>query len=377
MCYDPPRVDILIDYRPALRQRTGVGEYVHGLATALAPHLENADSLTLFSSSWKDRLPPAVVAGAAQVDRRVPVHLLNLLWHRLGWPPIESFVGKMDVVHSLHPLLIPSRAAARIVTVHDLYFLDHPENTAAEIRRDYPALARNHVRRADGVVVNSRYTARQVIERFGVSPDRITVSYPGKPSWPRRSDPLTVGPILFLGTTEPRKNLSRLLEAYAALIDRVPTAPDLVIAGATRLSVDQLFASTPSAGRAAHARVQFPGYVSEAERRRLFSEASVLVLPSLDEGFGITALEAMTVGLPVVASGRGALPEVVGDAGILVDPEDVRALSTALEQVLSDVERRRGMSERGLVQAERFTWTSSAQALYDGYRAAHRRRSRT
>jgi glycosyltransferase involved in cell wall biosynthesis len=367
-------VDILIDYRPALRQRTGVGEYVHGLATALAPRLEKSDSLTLFSSSWKDRLPKAVVAGAAQVDARVPVHLLNLLWHRLGWPPIESFVRKMDVVHSLHPLLIPSRSAARVVTVPDLYFLDHPENTAAEIRRDYPALARDHVRRADGVVVISQYTRRQVIERFGVSPDRITVSYPGKPSWPRRSDPLKIGPILFLGTTEPRKNLSRLLEAYAALIDRVPTAPDLVIAGTTRLSVDQLFASTPSAGRA-QARVQFPGYVSEAERQRLFCEASALVLPSLDEGFGITALEAMTVGLPVVASNRGALPEVVGDAGILVDPEDVRTLSNALEQVLSDPERRRGMSERGLIQAERFTWTSSAEALYDGYRTAHRRRS--
>jgi len=368
-------VDILIDYRPALRQRTGVGEYVHGLATALAPRLDGGDSLTLFSSSWKDRLAPGVVAGAAQVDARVPVHLLNLLWHRLGWPPIEVFARTIDVVHSLHPLQIPSRSGARLVTVHDLYFLDHPENTTAEIRRDYSSLAREHVRTADGVVVNSQHTKRQVVERFGVSPDRMTVCYPGKPPWPRRPDPANAGPILFLGTTEPRKNLSRLLEAYAALIDRMPAAPDLVVAGATRVSVDQLFASSPSAS-SARTRVHFPGYVSEAERQRLFGEASVLVLPSLDEGFGITALEAMSVGVPVVASNRGALPEVVGDAGMLVDPEDVRALSLALEQVLSDEARRRGMSERGLIQAERFTWTSSAKALYEGYRAAHRRRVR-
>jgi glycosyltransferase involved in cell wall biosynthesis len=155
----------------------------------------------------------------------------------------------------------------------------------------------------------------------------------------------------------------------------MPAAPDLVVAGATRLSVDQLFASSRSAS-SARARVHFPGYVSEAERQRLFGEASVLVLPSLDEGFGITALEAMTLGVPVVASNRGALPEVVGDAGMLVDPEDVRALSLAVEEVLSDEARRRGMSERGLIQADRFTWTSSAEALYEGYRAAHRRRVR-
>ncbi len=374
MCYDSRQVDILIDYRPALRQRTGMGEYVHGLATALAPRLDQGDSLTLFSSSWKDRLPSKVVSGVAQVDRRAPVHLLNLLWHRFEWPPIEMFARKMDVVHSLHPLLIPSRSAARLVTVPDLYFLDHPENTAAEIRRDYAALAREHVRRADGVVVISQFTKRQVIERFDVSPDRITVSYPGKPEWPRRSDPSKPGPILFLGTTEPRKNLSRLLEAYAVLVDRAPTSPDLVIAGATRTAVDHLFASSPSAGRARD-RIHFPGYVSETERQRLYREASVLVLPSLDEGFGMTALEAMTVGLPVVASNRGALPEVVGEAGILVDPEDVRSLSAALEQVLSDPERRRGMAQRGLLQAGQFTWAESAESLYEGYRLAHRRRS--
>jgi glycosyltransferase involved in cell wall biosynthesis len=366
-------VDILIDYRPALRQRTGVGEYVHGLATALAPRLDKADSLTLFSSSWKDRLSTAAVAGAAQVDRRIPVRLLNLLWHRLEWPPIELFAPRMDVVHSLHPLLIPSRSAARVVTVPDLYFLDHPEMTVAEIRRDYPALARDHVRRADGVVVISQYTRRQVIERFDVDPDRITVSYPGKPDWPRRAEPTTVGPIVFLGTTEPRKNLSRLLEAYAILVDRVAATPDLVIAGATRTSVDQLFAGSQSVGRVRD-RIHFPGYISEAERQRLYSQASVLALPSLDEGFGMTALEAMTVGLPVVASNRGALPEVVQEAGILIDPEDVRSLSAALERVLSDSDRRRDMAERGLVQAQRFTWAASARSLYDGYRAAHARR---
>jgi len=373
VCYDPARVDILIDYRPALRQRTGVGEYVHGLATALASTLPSGDTLTLFSSSWKDRLSPRVVPGTRQIDRRVPVRLLNFTWHRLEWPPIETLARNTDVVHSPHPLLIPSRSAAQVVTIHDLYFLDRPDHTTAEIRRDYPALARSHAKRADGVIVNSKYTARQVTERFEINPDRLTVCYPGKPSWKRRDEPTTPGPILFVGTAEPRKNLARLIEAYSTLVSRTADTPDLVIAGRLGISPDEVFASVRSSSNV-RTRVRFTGYVSDIERQRLFAEASVLALPSLDEGFGMTALEAMTVGLPVVASNRGALPEVVADAGILIEPEDVEGLSAALERVLSDSELRRSMSDKGVLQSDRFSWASSAERLYDAYRAANGRR---
>ncbi len=369
MCYDPARVDILIDYRPALRQRTGVGQYLHGLAAALASKLDPADTLTLFSSSWKDRLPRAAIRNTGQIDRRLPVRVLNLLWHRLEWPPVEWLAGQADVVHSFHPLLIPVRSAARLVTIHDLYFLDRPEDTTAEIRRDYPVLAQSHARRADGVVVNSRYTGSQVADRFGISADRITVCYPGKPPWPPRGDPGPGGPILFLGTVQPRKNVPRLIEAYVALLERRPETADLVIAGAMPTSADEIVSRVRM-----NSRVKFVGYISETERQRLLAAASVLVIPSLEEGFGIPALEAMTIGLPVVASNRGALPEVIGDAGILVNPEDVRGLAEALERVLTDGQLRQSLSARGVEQAGRFNWESSAEALYQGYRAAVVRR---
>jgi len=367
-------VDILVDYRPALRQRTGVGEYVHWLATALTARLQPEDSLALFSSSLKDRLPVDAIAGANQVDIRIPVRALNFAWHRLEWPPVEWLAPRADVVHSMHPLLIPSRSAAQIVTIHDLHFLDHPEQTSAEIRRDYPARAASHARRADGIVVNSKHTAQHVSERFGIDPDRITICYPGSPAWPRRPEPAGAGPVLFVGTTEPRKNLARLIEAYTSLLQRRTDAPDLIVAGGIPGSADRFFAGTPAAENV-RGRVRLTGYVSDKERQRLYREASMLVLPSLTEGFGITAVEAMTVGVPVVASNRGALPEVVGDAGILVNPENVSELSHALERVLSDEGLRRSMTERGLLQARRFTWSDSAQRLYDAYRAAHRRRS--
>jgi glycosyltransferase involved in cell wall biosynthesis len=366
-------VDILIDYRPALRQRTGVGEYVHGLATSLAARLAECDSLTVFSSSWKDRLPRSSVPGARHVDARIPVRLLNLAWHRLEWPPVEWLAPPPDIVHSLHPLLIPSRAAAQVVTVCDFHFLDRPEHTSAEIRRDYVTLAKAHVRRADAVVVISKYTGRQVVERFGVDPDRVSVCYPGRPSWTPRPEPSRPGPILFLGTVEPRKNLARLIEAYATVINRHSAAPDLVIAGRMLISRNEILRAAKSAGPD-ESRVKFIGYVEEDERQRLLREASMLVLPSLEEGFGIPALEAMTLGLPVVASNRGALPEVVHDAGLLVDPEDVQGLAGAIERVIGDAELRRSLAARGIEQARNFSWDSSAGALYEAYRAAAARK---
>ncbi len=375
MCYDPPTLDILIDYRPALRQRTGVGEYVHGLATSLAARLDRGDSLTVFSSSWKDRLARSSVPGAHHVDARIPVRLLNLGWHRLEWPPVEWLAPPLDIVHSLHPLLIPSRSAAQVVTVHDLYFLDRPHHTSGEIRRDYARLAQTHVRRAHAVVVNSKYTSRQLIERFGIDADRVSVCYPGRPSWTPRTEPSRLGPVLFLGTVEPRKNLPRLIEAYAAVLNRRPDAPDLVIAGRMLISREEILSAAKSAGPDEH-RVKFMGYVEDGERQRLLREASMLVLPSLEEGFGIPALEAMTLGLPVVASNRGALPEVVHDAGLLVDPEDVRGLAAAIERLIADGELRRSLAARGIEQAEKFSWDNSAALLYDAYRAAVARKQR-
>ena len=136
---------ILVDYRAALRARTGVGAYIHELIKAYTSAYRD-DAVAVFTSSWKDR-PAASLAGdlgVTVVDSRIPVRALNYLWHRAEWPPIETLAGTVDVAHSAHPLLLPARRAAQIVTIHDLFFLGHPERTRAEIRRDYPALAADH-----------------------------------------------------------------------------------------------------------------------------------------------------------------------------------------------------------------------------------------
>ena len=368
---------VLVDYRPALRARTGVGEYMHELVRAYtASH--PADDVAVFTSSWADRPAPGTgeVLRARVVDRRVPVAVLNYLWHRAGWPPVEWLAGDADVVHAAHPLLIPAARAARVVTVHDLFFLSHPEHTAAEIRRDYADLAGNHARSADAVIAVSQYTRRQVIERLGVDAARVHVCSSGARAWKTLGQQPHVpadGYVLFIGTLEPRKNVGVLLDAYERLLARGSAVPPLRLAGGighgTGDWLDRI-RRPPLDGVVRHV-----GYVADEAREALFAGARTLVLPSLDEGFGLPALEAMSAGIPVVVSNAGALPEVVGDAGVLFNPADADALVYALGRLASDDAWARERAAAGLVRARTFTWEASARALGRVYDEAVARRA--
>jgi glycosyltransferase involved in cell wall biosynthesis len=366
---------ILVDYRPALRARTGVGEYIHTLVGAYTASSD--DTVTLFSSSWKDRLSPSVAheLRARFVDRRVPVSVLNYLWHRAEWPNVEIFTGDVDVVHAAHPLLIPARRAAQVVTIHDLYYLMQPQRTRAEIRRDYAELSPSHARRADAVITSSAHTKRLVTEHLGVEADRIYVCPPGAPGWRtlgRAPNTPTDGYILFLGTLEPRKNLDVLLDAYAALLRGSRRVPKLVIAGGASPDAQPWLHRIAREPLRDH--IVYKGYVAHEERESLFAGARALVLPSLDEGFGLPVLEAMSAGVPVVTSNRGSLPEVVGTAGVLLDAGDVSGWAAALERLASDSRWATELGNAGLGRARAFTWERSAIELRRAYQDAVRRR---
>jgi glycosyltransferase involved in cell wall biosynthesis len=390
-------VRILLDYRPALRERTGVGEFVHELTRALAT--TGADEISILTASWKDRPAPGLAAelgGVRIVDRRIPVRGLSWAWNRLGWPPVEWFGELADVVHSQTPLMIPSRRGARVVTIHDLDFLVNPGRTEAEMRRDFPALVRQHVHRADHIIVSSRYALGEVTSRLALSHDKVSVCSPGTPAWapaiardlrhlrhlrhprhPRHPRHLrhTLGTlILFLGTLEPRKNIGGLLDAYARLRARRPDAPPLVLAGRPRLAAERELERLKSPPLAGH--VTSLGYVSADDKRRLYRDACMLVLPSFEEGFGLPVLEAMACGVPVVISDRGSLPEVAGDAATAIDPADTDALAEEMARLLAPPVAE-AAATRGLARAAEFSWDRCAAAAREAYRAAiEQRRSR-
>src|SRR5262245_14852576 len=335
-------------------------------------HLEV--SLTLFTSSWKDRPDPALASAIPRVrisDHRFPVSALNFAWHRLEWPPIEEITqGRYDVAFSPHPLLMPARHAAQLVMVHDLDFLRHPERTAREIRRDYPELAESHARRAARVVVPSSHTANETVERLGVARSRVVICPPGIPEWrdPVAGRPAANGYVLFVGTLERRKNVGGLLAAYARGRRRNPDAPKLVLAGSAGAEAQpwlDAIARPPLAGHVEHL-----GYVRDGDRQRVYAGARVLVMPSYDEGFGMPALEAMSLGIPVIASRRGNLPDLVGDAGALVEPDDVESIDAAIDRLLRDDSAAEAAGKRGVERAQPFRWQYTAAALHDAFRAA-------
>jgi glycosyltransferase involved in cell wall biosynthesis len=367
-------VRILVDYRPALRERTGVGEFVHELVKALADQAQRDqnDQVAIFTSSWKDRPDPALASEMPSVrvfDSMVPVRGLVWAWNRLEWPPVEWLAGTHDVVHSQSPLLIPSSGAAQVVTIHDLDFLRHPDQMSAEIRRDYPALARAHAARADGVIVSSQYAAGEVTRELQLDASRVHVCPPGRPAWAddvrkrRAAKPGTH--ILFMGTLSLRKNVGTLLEAYSQLRARRPGAPPLVLAGHRTPASARWEARCEEPPLKGH--VTITGYVDSARKIDLYADAVMLVLPSYEEGFGLPVLEAMACGVPVIVSSRGSLPEVAGPAATPIDPDDAEGFASAMLAILDGGN---GAAERGVAQAEQYSWPACAAAARRAYGSA-------
>jgi glycosyltransferase involved in cell wall biosynthesis len=228
---------------------------------------------------------------------------------------------------------------------------------------------REHAARADRILVPSAYTRDAVIRQLGIAPDRIALCPPGAPAWAPRTTTPVDGYLLFVGTLEPRKNVGALLDAYECLLSRhTPSAPRLLLAGRARPDEPETeqwlrrLQSPPLVGHVTHR-----GYFAPEEREALYRGAAALVAPSLDEGFGLPVLEAMTIGVPVIAANRGALPEVLGGTGLLVDPLDREALAQAMERIVADDQFAESCAARGIRRSTEFRWCQTAARVYDTY----------
>jgi glycosyltransferase involved in cell wall biosynthesis len=274
----------------------------------------------------------------------------------------------VDLVHHPRHLVPPELGlpGPSIVTVHDVLPLSEPEHYSQLILRRYRVLARSAAGRARLVLTGSRHSAGEIARRLDVDPERIRVTPYGVEERFRPVTPPERGPyVLCVGTMEPRKNLIAALRAFERAGADFPEHSLVLVGGKgwKNQALERALADSP-------ARVERPGHVSEDELVRLYSGADCFLFPSLAEGFGFPVLEAMACGAPVIASDRASLPELVGDAGVLVDPADADALAGALAEVLSSADRRADLRRRGLERSRRFRWEECARLTVAAYREA-------
>ncbi|MEE3274226.1 MAG: glycosyltransferase family 1 protein [Acidobacteriota bacterium] len=364
---------IVLDFRPALRQSTGVGTYAHNLILALAKSFPE-DSYTAFTASWRDRANLSVLPEVVEVtDWRIPVRVLDWTWNRLQWPSVERLVGNIDIAHSPSPMLLPARRARTIITVHDCYFMRHPEDVFGPIRRDYVPLARRAAEVADAIVVVSETTAIEAEDLLGIGRDKIHVTPLGvrqeffrAPAANHRflrrygiDRPF----LLFVGRREKRKDLDTLLQAFDELSAETDDL-QLLLVGPDAPGWGDTWANTSDRVRQ---RTRIAPHQSMESLLAIYAAATALVMPSRWEGFGLTGLEAMATGTPVIASEVGSLPEVLGSAALFAPPKDSATMAEQCRQVLHDTTLATELGNEGRKHAASFRWSRTAQRTNELY----------
>jgi glycosyltransferase involved in cell wall biosynthesis len=368
-----------IDYTAAARQGGGIGRYTRELVAALLK-LESSHRYTVFAATgglengdWRPE-----IGDSNTRFRAIPLtdDWLHRLWQRLRLPiPVELVTGPLDIFYSPDFVLPPTlRATCTLLTVHDLSFLHFPDAFVPSLREYLERVVPRSVARADRVLADSESARDDIVTRFGTSPEKVEVLYggvdsrfrpekaPGEEARLKAEYGIEAPYILSVGTLQPRKNYVRLIKAFASL----PLANlRLYIAGGYGWLCEDILAEAEKHGD----RVRVLGFVDDADLPALYRNAALFAFPSLYEGFGIPPLEAMACGTPVVCSDASSLPEVAGDAALMVDPFDVDGLAEAMARALEDASLRRGMVAKGLSQAARFTWEDAAYQLLDVFEA--------
>lgn len=370
---------IAIDYTPAYEQGGGIGRYVRELVAALAELDSQTDYRLFVAGAGHASLPPQPAPNFSWRPARISPRWFARIWHRARLPlPVEAFVGRVDLYHATDFVLPPTLPGTRaLLTVHDLSFVRVPETASPSLKAYLDVVVPRSVSRADHVLADSTATKNDLVELYGTPAEKITVLLSGVDERFRRVDnaavlalarqryKLPATPYIFsVGTVQPRKNYGRLIQALARLRGGGQDV-DLVIAGGAGWLEDPIYETIRQHDMTGH--VHFIGFADEADLPALYSGAVGVAIPSLYEGFGLPVLEAMACGTPVVTSNVSSLPEVAGDAALLVSPTDLDTITHALEQLLTDPTLRQALVQRGLARASQFTWEAAARQLQQVY----------
>jgi glycosyltransferase involved in cell wall biosynthesis len=368
----------LLSFKEGYRQ-AGVSRYIEYLLQHLPDVLGETDRITAYcgdAAKNPERLGSFSTGVEFRWTRwptgRIPV---RILWEQLAAPFVTTF-GELDLVHGPVNIVPFGGRVPSVVTIHDLAFLEYPEQYPPMQRRYLEMMTRASVRKARRVITVSEYTGLDVAARLGV-PSRKIVAVPNGVSeefYPRQATDelaefrqhmgLPDDFLLFVGTLQPRKNLTGLLSAFAQVPpeQRLP----LYVVGGEGWMYAGIFDEVQRLGIADE--VHFPGYAASETLPLWYSAAAAFIYPSFYEGFGLPVLEAMACGTPVITSNRSSLPEVVGEAGILVNPDDPDDIANALFKLLDDSEKRATLSKSGRERASTFTWHRTARETASVYR---------
>jgi glycosyltransferase involved in cell wall biosynthesis len=364
-----PRADLPLHIgidasRMAIHERTGTERYSYELIAALA-QINRRDTITLYTNGLPSHLPRV---GPNVRLRSIP---LPRLWThaRLGPAARQDRVDLLFVPAHVVPAFHPP---ACVVTLHDLGYLHFPEAHTRRRRLELDFTTRWSLRAARQIIAISHATRADLIRHYQADPTRISVVHHGvQPSF-RPATPTTIATLrqqyalphpylLYVGTIQPRKNLARLISAFAQLCANadLPAELQLVLAGKPGWLTESITTQAAQLGIAQ--RVRFLGYVPEPDLPALLSGALAFCFPSLYEGFGMPVLEAMACGTPVLCANTAALPEVAGDAALCVDPLDTAAISAGLRQLVDDATLRERLRQAGIAHAAQFTWERCAR----------------
>lgn len=372
-----------IDAHAIGAQQGGNETYIRGLIRALA-EVDGQNRYTIFlaepaaAEEWRDGFVrqfsnfEVCLLSKPTPLVRVPLALAFDLRRR---PPVD----RIDVLHVQYTAP-PFCPAPVVATIHDLAFEHMPETFTRRGSMQLKLTVRRTAQRAARIATVSEYSRQDLLRTYHLSPEKVAVTYNGIESHftphsvslnesdeIRRCFGISRSFLLAVGSLQPRKNLVRLIRAYARLrAEHSGFAPQLVIVGRKLWLADEIFAEVRRQRWAED--VILTGYVADADLAKLYRAATAFVYPSLFEGFGLPPVEAMACGTPVVTSNVSSLPEVVGDAALLVDPGDEQALAAALLRIVSDQPLRAKLREQGIVQAGKFTWRAAAEKTLQLYR---------
>lgn len=370
---------VLVDATAAVRKHGGLGRYEEELARALVTIDSGVDLGLFYADAARHSIPPPLDT--------LPVKTLRMstkpwrmaaLGSSYAHFPMDRLLGNPDVFHATEHLLPYLRRTRSVFTLHDLAFLRSPESHLPLNRWFLGLMMPRFLRSASAIVCVSQYTKEDAVSQYGLEESKVIVIPEGvHPRFHPVEDPellasvrarykLPARFILFVGTIEPRKNLATLWEAYRALRDEGRPVK-MVIVGKRGWLYEATFRRLRELGL--EQEVVQPGFVADEDLPAVYSLASCFAFPSLFEGFGLPPLEAMACGCPVVCSRVTSLPEVCGDAALLVPPSDVPALASALRRLLDDPDLCSDLRARGVLQASKFTWEKAAHSTLDVYRA--------